>query len=178
MGGSAPADLVARVTRLRAARPDEQDLLKRWLSEPASPYEDWSGPPPAGVDPAGRVLPTVGGGELVVTDHADVPLGSVTFRPVAYGPDPGSQAFDIGISLRPSARGAGHGGRAQRLLADFLYATHPVHRVQASTDVDNLAERAALRRAGFREEGVLRGAQWRAGAFHDLVSCARLRTDA
>ena len=166
------------VTRLRAPRPEEEELLARWRAEPASPYEDWSGPPAPGVDPTARVTTPVGGGELVVTDDADVPLGSVTFRLVAYAPDPGSQAFDIGISLRPSARGAGHGARAQRLVADYLFATHAVHRVQASTDVENVAERAALRSAGFREEGVLRGAQWRAGAFHDLVSCARLRTDA
>jgi RimJ/RimL family protein N-acetyltransferase len=53
-----------------------------------------------------------------------------------------------------------------------------VHRVQASTDVLNVAEQRALERAGFQREGVLRGAQWRRGAFHDLVSYARLRTDA
>ena len=166
------------VTRLRPARPDERALLERWRAEPASPFETWSGPSAPGVDPAARVTPPGGGGELVVTDAADTALGSVTFRPVAYAPDAGSQAFDIGISLRPSARGLGHGARAQRLLVDYLLATHPVHRIQASTDVENAAERAALRSAGFREEGVLRGAQWRAGAFHDLVSCARLRTDA
>ena len=165
-------------TRLRAPRPEEEELLAQWRAEPASPYEDWTGPSAPGVDPAAGVLPPVGGGELVVTDDADEPLGSVTFRPVAYAPDPGSQAFDIGISLRPTARGAGHGARAQRLLVEYLFATHPVHRVQASTDVENVAERAALRSAGFREEGVLRGAQWRAGTFHDLVSCARLRSDA
>lgn len=169
---------VSGVTRLRAARLEEQVLLLRWRGEPASPYEDWSGPAAPGVDVAASVAPPVGGGELVVTDAGDLLLGSVTYRPVSYGPDPGSQAFDIGISLRPSARGAGHGARAQRLLADYLYATHPVHRVQASTDVDNVAERAALRRAGFTQEGVLRGAQWRSGAFHDLVSYSRLRTDA
>jgi RimJ/RimL family protein N-acetyltransferase len=52
------------------------------------------------------------------------------------------------------------------------------NRVQASTDVDNGAEQEALRRAGFAFEGVLRGAQWRCGAYHDLQSWARLHTDA
>lgn len=165
-------------TRLRAARPDEAALLARWRAEPASPYEDFAGPPPPGVDVSARPAPPEGGGELVVTDGADAPLGTVSWRPVLYGPSPGSQAFDIGISLRPPARGRGHGSRAQRLLADYLFAATPVHRVQASTDVDNLAEQVALRRAGFVLEGVLRGAQWRAGAYHALQSWARLRTDA
>ena len=165
-------------TRLRPARPDEAALLARWRVESASPFEDWSGPPPPGVEVAARVPPPEGGGELVVTDAADVPLGTVSWRPVLYGPSTGSLALDIGISLQPHARGRGHGSRAQRLLADYLFATTSVHRVQASTDVENAAEQAALRRAGFTLEGVLRGAQWRAGTYHDLQSWARLRTDA
>ena len=99
------------------------------------------------------------------------------WRPVVLGPNAGSQALEIGISLHASGRGRGHGTRAQRMLAEHLFRTTGVHRVQASTDVDNLAEQGALERAGFVREGVLRGAQWRLGAFHDLVSYARLRTD-
>ena len=166
------------LTRLRVARPDEAPLLARWRAEPASPFEDWSGPLPPGLDLPARLPPAEGGGELVVTDADDLPLGTVSWRPVVHGPAPGSQALDIGISLQPDARGRGHGSRAQRLLTDYLFATTPVHRVQAITDVDNGAEQAALRRAGFTFEGVLRGAQWRAGAYHDVQSWARLRTDA
>lgn len=166
------------MTRLRTARAEELALLARWADDPASPYEDWSGPPPPGGLRVERRVAAEGGGQLVVTDDADVPIGTVSWRPVAYGPAPGSQALDIGISLRPQARGQGHGGRAQRLLADYLFATTAVNRVQASTDVENAAERAALARAGFTPEGVLRGAQWRAGAYRDLVGYARLRGDA
>ena len=165
-------------TRLRPARPDEAGLLAAWRAEPASPYEDLDGPQPPGHEHVGRLPPPGGGGELVVTDADDTPLGTVSWRPVAYGPNAGSQAYDIGISLRPFARGHGHGARAQWLLVDYLLVTTPVHRVQASTDVGNVPEQRALARAGFRLEGVLRGAQWRAGAHHDLQCWARLRTDA
>ncbi len=166
------------MTRLRGVHPGEAELVARWHAEPASPFEDWSGAPAPGTEHAARLPPPAGGGELLVTDAADAPLGTVSWRPVAYGPSPGSQAFDIGISLRPQARGQGHGSRAQRLLADYLFATTPVHRVQASTDVENVAEQAALVRAGFSVEGVLRAAQWRGGGFHDLAMYARLRVDA
>ena len=165
-------------TGLRAPRPDELVLLTRWQREPASPFEDWSGGPPPGLEGVAAEPPQPGGGELVVVDERDAPLGTVTWRHVTWGPSVGSQCFDIGISLRPGARGLGHGARAQRLLADHLFATTPVHRVQASTDVENLAEQGALRRAGFSYEGVLRGAQWRAGGYRSLQSWARLRTDA
>lgn len=162
------------LTRLRAARIEDADLLAAWAAEPCSPYDDWRGP--ARED--GRV-PAVPAPrrELLVTDSDDRPIGTVSWRPVLYGPNLGSQAYDIGIALRPESRGAGHGSRAQAMLARYLFATTKVHRVQASTDVDNVPEQRALERAGFAREGVLRGAQWRQGCWHDLVSYARLRGD-
>ena len=58
-----------------------------------------------------------------------------------------------------------------------MFATTPIHRVEASTDVENLAEQRSLEKAGFIREAVLRGVQFRAGAWHDLVNYARLRDD-
>ncbi len=166
------------LTRLRAPRPGDDVLLAAWRAQPCSPYEDWSGPAPAGVPAEVQVPPTAGGGDLVVTDAADRPIGTVSWRPVLYGPTPGSQAMEVGITLQPFARGQGHGSRAQRMLASYLFTTTRVHRVQATTDVDNVAEQRALERAGYTREGVLRGAQWRLGGWHDLVSYACLRDDA
>jgi hypothetical protein len=42
-------------------------------------------------------------------------------------------------------------------------------RVQAFTDVENVAERRALENVGFVQEGVLRSAQWRQGSWHDQI---------
>ncbi len=165
------------LTRLRAAHPSDGALLAAWRAQPGSEFEDWGGPGAPGVEGAARLLPPGGGGDLVVTDGEDRPIGTVSWHPVLYGPNLGSQALDIGISLQPFARGQGHGARAQRMLARYLFTTTAVHRVQASTDVRNIAEQRALERAGFVREGVARGAQWRLGAWHDLVSYARLRED-
>lgn len=173
-----PGDGPVVTTRLRAVRPAELTVLQGWERESPSEFEDFSGPPPPGVPAAPRPEPSPGSGTLAVTDGVDLLLGSVGWRPVLHGPSPGSQALDIGISLHAETWGRGHGTRAQRMLADYLFATMPVHRVQASTDVDNAAEQIALERAGFVREGLLRGAQWRRGAYHDLIGYARLRTDA
>jgi aminoglycoside 6'-N-acetyltransferase len=64
------------------------------------------------------------------------------------------------------------------LLADHLFAHTPAQRVQASTDITNVAEQRALDGAGFTREGILRSAQWRLGTWHDLVLYSRLRSDA
>jgi RimJ/RimL family protein N-acetyltransferase len=165
------------VTPLRPPPPDEAELLAAWREDVQTEFEEWGDPPP-GVPVDAPWPKPPGMGELVVTDGHDVPIGTVGWHQVLHGPGAGSIALDIGITLRRAARGHGHGARAQRMVAEYLFRTYPVHRVQASTDVTNVPEQRALERAGFLREGVLRGAQWRAGDWHDLVSYARLRTDA
>ena len=165
------------LTRLRPPHDIEIALIAAWREDPQSPYDDWSGPAAPGTEDLERFPAPAGGGELIVADGMDDPLGTVSWHPVLYGPTAGSVSWDIGISLRPFAQGLGHGTRAQRMLATYLFATTPAHRVQASTDVSNLAEQRALDRAGYVREGVVRGAQWRSGRWHDLVVFARLRGD-
>jgi RimJ/RimL family protein N-acetyltransferase len=149
--------------RLRAPREGEA------APDIRSPYDDW-GPLPD--QPRAMTI-----GRLFVECGGEV-VGDVSWHPVDYGPNDGSRAWDIGIGLTAQARGRGIGSAAQRLLADHLFATTDVHRVQASTDVSNVGEQRSLERAGFVREGVLRQAQLRADGRHDLVVYSRLRTDA
>lgn len=140
---------------------------------------NWFGPRPAGWATARFEDDGFLGhdrGNLVVEADGE-PVGTVSWNPEHWGPAPYSRSFNIGITLRPDARGRGLGGRAQRLLAEHLFSTTTVNRIEASTDVENVAEQRALERAGFRREGIARGAQWRAGAFHDLVVYAIVRSD-
>ncbi len=116
-------------------------------------------------------------GVLLIERLDGEPVGTVQWRAVHYGPPDDSRAWNIGIELRPSARGQGLGAEAQRLLAEWLFHATDANRVEAQTDIDNVAEQRSLEKAGFAREGVNRGAQFRAGAFHDLVMYARLRSD-
>jgi aminoglycoside 6'-N-acetyltransferase len=111
-------------------------------------------------------------GKLVVEvagDGGPTAIGDVSWHAVDYGPPPTSRCWNIGITLAPEWRGQGYGTRAQRLLAEHLFATTVVERVEASTDVENTAERRALERAGFSLEGVLRRAQFRGGSWRDMA---------
>lgn len=114
------------------------------------------------------------GNLLIVTPSGEI-VGSASYRQVGYGPNSGSQAYEIGLSLLPERRGRGYGTEAQRLLAEYLFQTYPIARVQALTDITNLREQRSLEKAGFTREGVLRKAQWRAGEWHDLVQYSKLR---
>ena len=114
-------------------------------------------------------------GTLVIEDAAGTVLGDISWRAVGYGPNTASRAYNIGIVLLPAHRGRGYGSAAQAELARYLFHTTAVQRVEASTDVDNLAEQRALEKAGFQREGVLRRAQFRAGDWHDMVVYSVLR---
>lgn len=60
---------------------------------------------------------------------------------------------------------------------DGRFSTTTSNRVEADTDVENVAEQRALQRAGFRD-GVVRGAQYRSGRWRDLVLYSLLRSEA
>jgi RimJ/RimL family protein N-acetyltransferase len=147
--------------RLRPAAEGEQ------MPDERSSWDDWGerdGSPPADLQ------------RMVVEADGEV-VGSVSWHTVRYGPNRGSRAVNIGIGLAERARGRGIGTRAQRMLVEHLFRTTDVHRVEAGTDVDNVAEQRSLDKAGFTREGVLRSAQMRADGRHDIVSYSFLRTD-
>jgi RimJ/RimL family protein N-acetyltransferase len=103
-------------------------------------------------------------------------IGLVSWHPVHYGPIP-APALNFGISLIPAGRGKGHGTEAQRLLVAYLFTNTTVNRVEASTDVENLAEQRSLEKAGLLHEGICRGCHFRAGEYRDMVMYSILRPD-
>lgn len=103
----------------------------------------------------------------------EIPVGDLSAHAVWYGPTPGSRALNIGISLVSEYRGKGIGAIAQRLLAQELHERGIV-RVEAQTDIENIAEQKALERAGFMYEGTLRKAQSRLDGLHDIQVWAHI----
>jgi RimJ/RimL family protein N-acetyltransferase len=163
-----------RDIRLRQATLDDVDVLTLWSSSPryTGEFNDFGVAhqrPYYELIDKNELIGSHGGTLMVERIAGSKAIGTVSWRQVRYGPSPESVAWNIGISLIPEMRGLGLGSIAQRLLADYLFATTSVNRIEAGTDVDNLAEQRALEKAGFIRDGVLRGAQHRAGRWHDLV---------
>ena len=114
------------------------------------------------------------GGVLLIARGGER-LGFVSWHKVSA--TPGYYYWNIGIALLPEARGKGYGTQAQRKLAQYLFKHTTVQRIEASTEVGNVAEQRALEKAGFTREGVLRSVGWRDGAYRDGVWYSMLRTD-
>ena len=115
-------------------------------------------------------------GSLVVDVDGDA-VGGIGWHAVHHGPGSIARALNIGIELFAEQRGRGYGTVAQSLIAEHLFATTLIERLEATTDVENVAEQRALVRAGYTREGVLRHTQWRDGAWRDNVIFSRLRGD-
>lgn len=169
-----------RLVQLRDCTLADADLLDNWNASRDGGFNDFGLPR----DAISREALAEGpfrnerNGTLIVTVlETGANIGTVSWHLVNYGPGPASQCWNMGIDLVPEGRGHGYGTEAQRLLSDYLFAATPVNRVEASTDVENLPEQRSLEKAGFQREGIVRGSQFRAGGYHDLVVYSRLRND-
>jgi RimJ/RimL family protein N-acetyltransferase len=115
-------------------------------------------------------------GQLAVMLPDRTLAGIVAWRSIPTG-GPEVGCLEIGALLFPEHRGQGRGTAAQRLLVEYLFATTLANRLQAITNVENIAEQKALEGIGFRREGVMRGLAFDGGRWHDGVLYARLRND-
>jgi RimJ/RimL family protein N-acetyltransferase len=162
---------------LRPVTEPDLDVIEALVETPAGGEFAWFGyPKPGGhrrrwaenglLDPDRSAMMVVRGEE---------PIGFVTWARGQIWLE--SWSWIMGIGLASSARGKGYGTIAQRLLVDYLFRHTPAHRVEADTELENIAEQRALEKAGFTREGVIRGVIWRDGAWRDGVIYGILRTD-
>jgi RimJ/RimL family protein N-acetyltransferase len=114
------------------------------------------------------------GGTLIVLHDTDR-VGYVSWRRVTTGPT--AFGWAIAAGLAPDFRGRGYGSEAQRLLVRYLFAHTQVNRIEATTEITNVAEQRALEKAGFTREGILRGTTFRQGRWHDQVIYSVLRDE-
>ncbi|WP_026414324.1 GNAT family N-acetyltransferase [Actinomadura oligospora] len=120
-----------------------------------------------------RLLGKDGGVLMAVV--GDQTVGALNWgrRPIT----PFSSCWRLGRTMLPEARGRGYGTQAARLIAAYLFAHTQLNRIEATTEIGNLAAQKSLTNAGYTREGTLRGFIWRDGAWHDSAQFSILRTD-
>ncbi len=169
--------------RLRLIGPGDVEALAAMFADPeAAGEQNWFGFRPDNVQ---RLRARVAAGETVgdgygalAVEAADGTLvGEVSWHASNNSTPPNGRCWNVGIWVLPAHRGHGYGSAAQRAVAEYLFAHTPLARVEASTEADNVAERRALLRAGFTQEGVLRRAVFRGGAYRDMVMFSLLRDE-
>lgn len=169
---------MAEIVYLREPTTDDLPLLDEWDQslEFRGEFNDFGLPHRPAAEKYEKGFIGEQNGTLLICEAAtDRPVGTIDWRPSMYGPPPESIAFQFGISLAPEARGKGYGPIAMRLVADYLFEHTKVNRVEGSCDSENVPSQRAMVKAGFTYEGTIRKAQWRRGAYHDLMYFSRLR---
>ena len=76
-----------------------------------------------------------------------------------------------------SCWGKGYGTEVTRLLVHYGFASLNLHRIMLTVSEPNIGGVRAYRKAGFQQEGVLRQACYRDGAYHDKLIMAILRPE-
>ena len=85
--------------------------------------------------------------------------------------------FEIGYSLVPNERGKGYCSEAVKIMADYLFLSKAIERVQAQTDPRNVASQKVLEKAEFKKEGVLRKNFFTRGEWRDACIYSILREE-
>ena len=70
--------------------------------------------------------------------------------------------------MGPKERNKGYATEAVKLLVDYLFSTHNIARIQATTHVMNKPAQRVLEKCGFAKEGKLRKALFTGGKFADV----------
>lgn len=103
--------------------------------------------------------------------------GELAGAALLWAIDQHNRSAHLGLSLRPSFRGRGLGTDVVLALCEYGFAVRGLHRLQVDTLASNAAMISAAVRAGFAQEGTLRGADWVNGEFVDEVILGLLASD-
>ena len=94
---------------------------------------------------------------------------------IGYFPE--GKLLEIGYALVPSERGKGYSTEAVKIIVDFIFLLKEVVRVQADTDVRNVASQKVLEKANFKKEGVIRKSAFIRGEWRDCAMFSILREE-
>ena len=164
---------------LRPFRSDDVDAVHRASQDAESQRWITALPVPYTREDARRFVEDVAARErtdrlglsvVVEDDEGFAGTAGIYLRAGRLGPE-------IGYTVAPWARGRGYATETARALADWGLA-HGAPRVHLYVDVRNGPSLAVARRAGFTQEGVVRGClEYRDGTRGDAALFGRLATD-
>jgi RimJ/RimL family protein N-acetyltransferase len=90
---------------------------------------------------------------------------------------PVGDLWEIGFALILSERGKGYGTEAVTIFVDYLFLSRDLVRIQATTDLRNIASQRILEKVGFKKEGIIRKSMFIRGEWRDLQLYSILREE-
>jgi len=100
-------------------------------------------------------------------------VGNVGYNTIDWA----NKRTEIGYWLSAAAQGKGLMTRACRALVSHAFDEFELNRVEINCAVENRRSRRIPEKLGFKEEGILREAEWLHDHFHDLVAYSLLASE-
>ncbi|MFD8479306.1 GNAT family N-acetyltransferase [Kitasatospora sp. NPDC059673] len=165
----APAD----AGPIAAHRARDAEAFRRW--EPAQPAAFFT--PEGQTERIDRLLTahragTVWPGVVLADDHV---IGQVTVGGIL--PQPHLRRASLGYWIATTAQNQGHAGRAVGLALKVMAEELGLHRVEASTSLENLPSQHVLRRNGFSPCGLAHASILLDGRWQDSLLWERILDD-
>ena len=90
---------------------------------------------------------------------------------------PALKLLEIGYFLVPSERGKGYCTEAVNIMVDYLFLSKDMIRIQACTELRNIASQKVLEKVGFKKEGTIRKSIFNRGEWKDAYLYSILREE-
>lgn len=168
-----------RIVNLRALDAGDGEMIARWSNAPdvraslgrryprSAMYQEASHAPYVG-------SPGYAAVQFIIETKDGTPIGDIGL----FGGATEDRHASVGIMIgEKDYWSQGYGSDALRTLLRFAFAEMNMHRVALEAHADNARGRAAYRKCGFVEEGVLRDASHRRGAWKDHLVMSVLREE-
>lgn len=166
---------------VRAFRPDDAAIVHEYRNDAdVARYQDW--PLPVTIERVRTAIerdqevghrPVAGEGWQLAVD-----LGGQLIGDVYLGLDEHGAVATLGYTFARAHQGKGYAAEAVAAVVDRLLAMRPVvHRIQASTDPENLPSIRLLESLGFTGEGLARRSEPIRGEWLDDARFGLLRED-
>jgi RimJ/RimL family protein N-acetyltransferase len=170
--------LEGRLVNLRTVEKEDIPLLAEWLSNPEF-LGEYQGVQQLTKSEFEKMFETDDKHEMrdfFIEKKNGTKIGIIThfylLLPVGLG-----RLLEIGYFLLPNERRKGYCSEAVNIMLDYLFLSKDVVRIQASTDVRNLASQKVLEKAGFKKEGRLRKTGFIRGEWADDYLYSILREE-
>jgi len=167
--------LEGKSVNLRVVEKEDLGLLAEWVNKPEvfgefNPLRQSSRADMERMRGDGRFE----AGEFFIENKDGGKVGYVWHFNVMH---PVGKFLEIGYFLVPDERGKGYCTEAVGMMADYLFLSRDVMRIQAITDVRNVGSQRVLEKAGFRREGTLRKLIFMRGDWRDAYVYSILREE-
>lgn len=83
----------------------------------------------------------------------------------------------IGYALLPNERGKGFDSETVNIMADYLFLSKGIVRIQVEIHPENVASQRVLEKAGFKKEGIIRKSFFSRGVYRDTAMSSILREE-